>query len=77
MSLIEIYVLGIVVQAIYMAIKRLMWSPAKRQDFRKAWADICTEHGINVPMAVEFLMIALMCLLWPYIWFENLLLKRK
>lgn len=77
MTLIQIYLLGIVVQAIYMAIKRLMWSQAKRQAFQKGWADICTKHGINLPIAVELLMIALMCLLWPYIWFENLLLKRK
>lgn len=75
MNLIEIYCLGVVTQALYYLIKRLMWDDKKVSDYKKGISDLEKETGLPVVVMAPFL-IGLMCLLWPYILFERLFLKR-
>ena len=75
MTLIQIYCAGVVTQALYYLIKRVFWSDVKIAKYNQGVDDLTKSEGLPVRKMVPF-MLVLMCLLWPYMWFERLFLKR-
>jgi hypothetical protein len=59
MTLIQIYLLGVCSEAIYMYVKWRMWSKEKRSKFMAELEALDAKHS-------WWWAIPLMCLLWPY-----------
>lgn len=75
-ELIKIYCIGVIAEALYMAVKRATWSAEKLKRFNDEREQLDAKNGINsknwIPVA-----LVVMCLLWPYMWIDRLLLKRE
>lgn len=81
MGLVEIYCVGALTQAIYMAIQMIGAGKDKKAESKKFFAELDKEaarEGIpfKAKKAVPFIII-LMILIWPYVWIDKLLLKKK
>lgn len=77
MTLIEIYCIGAVTQALYMAVKWISHGKDKRE---RLSAKLDRELGTNdariVRMMIPFIVV-LMILIWPYTMIDRFLLKRE
>lgn len=81
MGPVEIYCVGAVTQAIYMAIKMIGAGKDKKAEGKKFFAELDKEavrEGIpfKAKKAVPFIII-LMILIWPYVWIDKLLFKKN
>lgn len=77
MSLIEIYCIGAVTQALYMAAKWAGHGKDKRAKLSaKLYKDVGADDAKLVRKMIPFVMV-LMILVWPYTLIDRLLLKRE
>lgn len=77
MTPIEIYCIGAVTQALYMAIKWVGHGKEKRAKFK---ADLAKKFGpedAKIVRAIATFVIVLMILIWPYTLIDRFVLKRE
>ena len=74
-ELITVYCIGVIAEGVYMAVKRATWSTEKIKRFNAERSEMDAQNGINSKTWIPVALVV-MCLIWPYMWIDRLLLKR-
>lgn len=77
MTLVEIYCIGAVTQALYMAVKWAGHGKAGREKFFKELDEKAEREGMPWARKITPYIVVLMILIWPYTLIDRFILKRE